>query len=265
MLVLCGAILILIGYLGFSYIKQNDKNEKNNENVAGTTAFLKVESNDTTTLDQQEQEKDKKKSKGKKSNTTKEATTTKEEQATEKKEVKDKKKVTTKDKTTKKPENSTTKVVLTTQKAAATTTRKPLHSTTKVPSGPMKASLTITCANILKNMDQLKPGKEGLVPKDGIVLKKSQVTISSNTTAFSFMQKLTREENITMESEYTPGLNSWYIEGINNIYEKDCGKYSGWMYKVNGQTPMVAADQYELKNQDHVVFIYTCNGGRDIY
>ena len=31
--------------------------------------------------------------------------------------------------------------------------------------------------------------------------------------------------------------NSVYIEGINNLYEFDCGELSGWMYKVNGWFP----------------------------
>lgn len=33
--------------------------------------------------------------------------------------------------------------------------------------------------------------------------------------------------------------NSAYIEGINNLYEFDCGELSGWMYKVNGLVPQL--------------------------
>ena len=33
--------------------------------------------------------------------------------------------------------------------------------------------------------------------------------------------------------------NSYYVEGIGNLYEFDCGSESGWMYKVNGWFPQL--------------------------
>lgn len=40
--------------------------------------------------------------------------------------------------------------------------------------------------------------------------------------------------------------NSAYVQGINNLYEKDCGQWSGWMYEVNGwyQTMDAAVTRY---------------------
>lgn len=41
--------------------------------------------------------------------------------------------------------------------------------------------------------------------------------------------------------------NSAYIEGINNLYEFDCGSLSGWMYKVNEWFPNYGCSRYVLK------------------
>ena len=56
----------------------------------------------------------------------------------------------------------------------------------------------------------------------------------------------------------TPVYNSVYIEGINNIYEFDCGELSGWLYKVNNESPGVGCSLYKLKDGDVVEWIYTC-------
>ena len=43
-----------------------------------------------------------------------------------------------------------------------------------------------------------------------------------------------------------------YIEGINNLYEFDCGEQSGWMYSVNGWFPNYGCSRYQLKDGDVV-------------
>ena len=47
-----------------------------------------------------------------------------------------------------------------------------------------------------------------------------------------------------MASRYTPLYKSYYVEGINQLYEFDCGKNSGWMYSVNGEYPNYGASSY---------------------
>ena len=59
--------------------------------------------------------------------------------------------------------------------------------------------------------------------------------------------------------------NSYYIEGLNHLYEFDCGPESGWMYKVNDWFPNYGCSAYSLKNGDKIVWCYTCNGlGADV-
>ena len=47
-----------------------------------------------------------------------------------------------------------------------------------------------------------------------------------------------------------------YVAGIGGLAEKEHGGKSGWMYSVNGSTPMVACSGYKLSNGDKVVWYY---------
>lgn len=125
-------------------------------------------------------------------------------------------------------------------------------------------TFTITCSTILDNMDALDPEKKELVPKDGIILKKQKVQFKEGESVYDVLVKVCKDNNIHMESSWTPMYNSAYIEGINNLYEFDCGSLSGWMYKVNEWFPNYGCSRYELKNGDDVVWCYTCNLGYDV-
>ena len=67
-----------------------------------------------------------------------------------------------------------------------------------------------------------------------------------------------------MESKWTPMYNSYYIEGINQLYEFDCGDKSGWMYSVNGWYPNYGCSSYEVKDGDKIEWRYTCDLGSDV-
>ena len=47
-----------------------------------------------------------------------------------------------------------------------------------------------------------------------------------------------------------------YVSAIGGLAEKEHGGKSGWMYSVNGSTPMVACSSYRLSNGDKVVWYY---------
>ena len=63
-------------------------------------------------------------------------------------------------------------------------------------------------------------------------------------------------KKIHIDFVYTPMYNSVYIKGINNLYEKDCGACSGWVYTVNGQTTDCGASAYKLKDGDEIQWTY---------
>ncbi len=125
--------------------------------------------------------------------------------------------------------------------------------------------ITILCNTILDNMSDLTPGKEEFVPEDGVILPMVKVEFTEGETVFEVLQRICKRQSIQMEYSWTPLYGSYYIEGINNLYEFDCGHQSGWMYKVNGWFPNYGVSLYELSEGDQIVFAYTCKGlGTDV-
>ena len=47
-----------------------------------------------------------------------------------------------------------------------------------------------------------------------------------------------------------------YVSSIGGLAEKEHGATSGWMYSVNGTTPMTSCSNYKLSNGDKVVWYY---------
>lgn len=127
-----------------------------------------------------------------------------------------------------------------------------------------KCSISISCKTILNNMDRLTAGKEEFVPADGWILKKTTVEFTEGDSVHDILNAVCRACGIHMESSFTPAYNSAYVEGINQLYEFDCGELSGWMYKVNGWFPNYGCSKYTVKDGDEICWEYTCDLGKDV-
>lgn len=125
-------------------------------------------------------------------------------------------------------------------------------------------TLSVRCDTILGNMDWLDPEKVELVPEDGVIFPDTEVTFYEGESVFNVLQREMKKAKIHMEFEDTPMYNSAYIEGINNLYEFDCGELSGWMYRVDGWFPNYGCSRYQLQDGDVVEWLYTCDLGADI-
>lgn len=128
----------------------------------------------------------------------------------------------------------------------------------------MNCTLSVRCDTILKNMAWLDPEKVELVPKDGVIFTERSVTFYEGESVFNVLLREMKKNKIHMEYSNTPIYNSAYIEGINNLYEFDCGELSGWMYKVNGWFPNYGCSRYQLKQGDKIEWVYTCDLGVDV-
>lgn len=124
--------------------------------------------------------------------------------------------------------------------------------------------LSISCATILNNMDDLAEGKDVLVPADGVILPRTEVVFYAGESVFNILQRETQNRGIHMESSFMPIYNSAYIEGIGNLYEFDCGSESGWEYSVNGWFPNYGVSRYAVQQGDEIKLLYTCDLGRDL-
>ena len=126
-------------------------------------------------------------------------------------------------------------------------------------------TIEIRCDTILNNWDDLEKGKEGYVPSNGTILATSTVSFEEGDTVFDVLTAVCKAAGIQLEYTFSSLYGSNYIEGINNLYEFDCGEESGWMYKVNGWFPNYGCSKYELHDGDVIVWCYTCKGlGADV-
>ncbi len=186
---------------------------------------------------------------------------------------------TTSPSTTKSKAVSTTKSVTTKSGGTITTapTVKPSKvTTTKKQGKTVTCTIEIECKTILSNLGNLRPEKKAFLPKDGFILKETTVSVAEDSTVFDVLklvckqntcpEKCTycRKSGIQLEYVYTPGYDSEYIRGIHQLYEKDCGTQSGWMYSVNGVFPNYGVNKYTVKNGDNIKLLYTCDLGEDV-
>ena len=125
-------------------------------------------------------------------------------------------------------------------------------------------TLSVRCDTILQNISWLDPKKTDLVPADGVIFAEKEVTFYEGESVFNVLLREMKRNKIHMEFENTPIYNSAYIEGINNLYEFDCGELSGWMYRVNGWFPNYGCSRYQLKPGDNIEWVYTCDLGADV-
>lgn len=131
---------------------------------------------------------------------------------------------------------------------------------------PVTVTLEIRCDTLSNDMSKLEnPAIEEYIPTDGVILEKTTYKGTTDNTVFDALNTLCRNNDIQLEFNYTPIYASYYIEGINYMYEFDGGPQSGWMYKVNDWFPNYGCSSYYLKDGDTIVWCYTCEGlGTDV-
>lgn len=136
--------------------------------------------------------------------------------------------------------------------------------------------VTIDCKNIKNNLSSLKKGKKAFVPQSGYILKDARVPFEEGESAFDALKRACKENvctdnceycqkgGIQLEFSFTPAYKSYYVEGIHQLYEKDCGSFSGWMFSVNGKFSDASSSEYLLKAGDKITFAYTASMGDDL-
>ena len=125
-------------------------------------------------------------------------------------------------------------------------------------------TITIVCDTILDNTNNLNEEKAPFVPRNGTILPKTRVSFAEGDTVFEVLNKVCKAADIQIEYSWTPMYNSYYIEGIHQLYEFDCGSLSGWMYQVNGVYPNYGLSDYCFLNGDTLRLRFTLAYGADI-
>ena len=112
-----------------------------------------------------------------------------------------------------------------------------------------KIIMSINCESILEMSSD-----KSFIPRDGVILPKTEMYISDGETAFDILIEASRKYSIHVENNGTE--KSAYIAGINYIYEFDFGNTSGWVFLVNGEHASVGSSSYILKDGDVVEWRY---------
>lgn len=131
----------------------------------------------------------------------------------------------------------------------------------KVEEKKKTVTIAIDCITAINNEINKKNGFTHL-PMDGKILQAIEVELKEGDTVFDILVKATRQNGVQME--YTGIGSTIYIEGIDNLYEFDGGKDSGWMYSVNDLYPNYGCGIYKVKESDVIKWNYTCDLGRDL-
>lgn len=133
------------------------------------------------------------------------------------------------------------------------------------PKPGLTCTLSIRCDTVLNNWDDLDPAKAGYIPANGVILSTVTVTFSEGETVLDVLKRVCDGYGIQLEYSWSPMYNSYYVEGINHLYEFDCGSSSGWMFQVDGWFPNYGCSEYCLQGGESIVWCYTCIGfGADV-
>lgn len=115
--------------------------------------------------------------------------------------------------------------------------------------------VTINCKTLVENSEKLKEEKKELVPADGMILSNVSVTYAEGDTLLDVLQKVAKQHKIHIDFDKNTASGA-YVRGIGNIYERDAGDMSGWGFYVNGEYPEVSCEEYKIKNNDKIEWVY---------
>ncbi len=116
-------------------------------------------------------------------------------------------------------------------------------------------SFTIECKRILDKKDLWRDGLEEVIPKSGVFFS-GNLTYKKGESVYEALKRICEKHDILLDSKFTPLYDTYYVSGIGNLYEFDCGSESGWKYSVNGKLPGVGCSKYSIQKGDKVVFFY---------
>lgn len=124
-------------------------------------------------------------------------------------------------------------------------------------------TILINCQTAVNNGMHLESKWAGIVPASGVILPETTVEIEEGDTVLDVLLYVCEKYKIHMEFSGGTGSGA-YVEGINNLYEFDGGRWSGWMYCVNGWYPNYGCGVYFVKAGDSIEWNYTCDLGCDL-
>ena len=240
--------LMALSMTACSNAQKKDTKDQAQITTAAKESATQTEAAKTTSKKEKknERKKDKKKSQKSKKNSkkTKNSTAKKKETSTttaKKKKVKKKK---TKEKTTK----NTKETTKTTTASKNESTVQTAENQTTEAKQEQSCEFLISCKTVLSNKSALQSNYQ--VPAGGKIYEKKMEFEEGDT-----VMDVLKRTGVDID------ISKGYVAGIDGLYEFDCGKNSGWMYRVNGKFPNYMAGKCKLHDGDKVEWLYTCVRG----
>ncbi|HHX57433.1 MAG TPA: DUF4430 domain-containing protein [Clostridiales bacterium] len=123
----------------------------------------------------------------------------------------------------------------------------------------VKVKIAIRCEKAVENWDKLNDSakNESIVPKGGIILDMQDYNAKEGDTAFDVLKSACESNGISLNYTGNVKRKTIYINGINGLYERDCGSASGWVYSINNEFPTASSGGYTVKDGDIIEFHFT--------
>ncbi len=126
-------------------------------------------------------------------------------------------------------------------------------------------TIEISCWTVAEDLSKLE--NEAVIPyipADGWILPRTEVEFTPGETVADILDRTCWEYDVQIEHRSTAAYGGMYVLGLGFLYAMDAGSESGWMYHVNGQFPNYGCSRYTVQDGDAIVWVYTCDLGRDV-
>lgn len=84
----------------------------------------------------------------------------------------------------------------------------------------------------------------------GNTMMSGTLTVDKGTSVYTVLTQLASQNGLSVSG------TKIYVKGIGDLFEKQHGSLSGWIYSVNGVYPNKSCGYYYLENNDSVVWRY---------
>lgn len=141
----------------------------------------------------------------------------------------------------------------TTQKQQSAVSEKTTQAERETEKQSVTVTIEVTCNNALAYESTTQNGEELNLnlPKSGYIIETESITLEKGATVFDALSSVCSSNGVSLKYQ-----SKAYIQAIGGLAEKDCGGSSGWMYRVNGESPMKAASKYTLSDGDRIEWYY---------
>lgn len=111
----------------------------------------------------------------------------------------------------------------------------------------------ISCSEVVENIGDSNFGisedKIDIVPENGVILECNAFCKNGDDVLSIFLSEL-KKHKIHFD------VDNGYFKAIANIYEGDCGDFSGWMLFLNDELAANGASDTVVKDGDSIEFKY---------